>query len=129
MVLYCGRVYSTAPNPFLLWGRGGGWGVGDWTSNQGFKKGNLTGPQLLERVFVDLRELGLARKRVGGCFWGGIDTPMHTMHTQCFMFTYTLLTFFSCFPLTKMFFSLFHFFFCDEISNICNRILTNQKPE
>ena len=68
----------------------------------------------------------LDKKEGGGFFEVEELIPQCTLH---FMFTYTFLAFFSCFSLTKMFFSLFYFFFCDEISNICSRVLTNQKPE
>ena len=34
--------------------------------------------------FVNLR-VGLARKRWGWCFWGGVNTPMHTMTIGTFV--------------------------------------------
>ena len=68
----------------------------------------------------------LDKNEGGGFFEGEGLIPQCTLR---FMFTYTFLAFFSCFSLTKMCFSLFHFFLCDEISNIRNRILPNQKPE
>ena len=51
---------------------------------------------------------------------------------QCplsFMFTYNFLTYFFLFFIDKNVFSLFSFLLGDEISNICDRILTNQKAE
>ena len=68
----------------------------------------------------------LGKKEGGGVFEGEGLIPQCTLR---FMFTYIFLAFFSCFSLIKMCFSLFHFFFCDEISNIRNRILPNRKPE
>ena len=50
---------------------------------------------------------GLVRRR-GGTFEG---EGLITQCTQYFMFMNTFLIFFSCFSLTKMYFSLFHFFF------------------
>ena len=73
--------------------------------------------------FVDLKG-GVVRKR-GWCFWGVIDAPMHTM---LYVYVYIVNIFFLFFINKNVFFS-FLFLFCNEISNICNRILTNQKPE
>ena len=60
------------------------------------------------------------------CFWGTeFDVPMHTM---LYVYVYFLNIFFLVFINKNVFFS-FSFLFCDEIINIRNRILTNQKPE
>ena len=47
----------------------------------------------------------------GGGWGGGVFEMLMPQCTLSFMFTYTFLTFFSCFSLSKMFFFLFHFFF------------------
>ena len=53
---------------------------------------------------------------------------VETQCTLCSMFKNTFLTFFS-FYINKNQFFCFSLLFCDEISNIRNRILTIQKPE
>ena len=65
---------------------------------------------------------GLARKREGDVFegWG--------LYTMLYVYVYFLNIFYLLFINKSVFFSL-SFPFCDEISNIHNRILTNQKPE
>ena len=48
---------------------------------------------------------------------------------ECYiLFTYAFLAFFCCFHEDICVFIIFISFF-DEVSNLCNRILTNQKPE
>ena len=74
--------------------------------------------------FVNLREALVTKN--------GVVILREEVDMQCTLYSmlaYTFLTFFFCFLSTKICFSLFHFFFCDEISNIRNRILTIQKPE
>ena len=73
---------------------------------------------------VDWKECPLLRG--DGSEGGGGLIPQCTLD---FMFTYTFLTFFFLFFINKNMFSLFLFLFYDEVSNICNRTLNNQKPE
>ena len=67
---------------------------------------------------------GLARKS-GMVLLRGWVSPMHTM---LYVYIYFVNIFFLFF-INKNVFSLFSFHLYDEISNICNRILANQKPE
>ena len=67
---------------------------------------------------------GLVRKR-GGTFEKGPDNPMFTI---LYVYESFLNNFFLFFINKNVFFS-FSFLFCDKISNIHPRILTNQKPE
>ena len=67
---------------------------------------------------------GLVRKR-GGTFEGGFDNPMYTI---LYVYEYFLNNFFLFF-INKNVFFCFSILFCDKMSNIHGRILTNQKPE
>ena len=67
--------------------------------------------------------------RGGGGGGGVFDWGLIPQCPLCFMFTYTFLTFFFLFFIGKNVYSLFSFLLRDEISNICDRILTNQKAE
>ena len=74
--------------------------------------------------FVHLR-VGLGKKERGGGVFEAGDTPMHTMFS---IYAYFLTIFFLFFIKKGVLFS-FSFLFSTDISNICNRILINQKPE
>ena len=67
----------------------------------------------------------LGKKEGGVVFLRGFDTSMHTM---LYVYVCFLNIFYLFFNNKNIFFS-FSFLFSDEISNICNRILTNRKPE
>ena len=101
------------------------WGyVGDSQKNPTFRwvfaKNNI------EREINFRFKGGLARKS-----WvvilreGEVDNPMHTM---LYIYVYFLNIFFLFFINKEVFLS-FSFPFCDQISNNCNRILTNKKLE
>ena len=87
---------------------------------------NQYGGDCLEKVlgqFVDLRE-GLGKKE-GVVFEGVGDAPIYTM---LYIYIYFVNIFFLLFINKNVFFT-FSLLYCDEISNIWNRILTSQKPE
>ena len=110
------------------------WGyVGESQKNPTFRwvfaKNNIEGGDCLKRgTWTNFRfKGGLGKKELGGDFEGGgeVDTPMHTM---VYIYVYFLNIFFLFFINKKVFLS-FSFPFCDQISNNCNRILTNKKVE
>ena len=93
--------------------------------------GNLLKNLTFSRVFTRNQYRGEIAQKECANLRGGIgkkdggDTPTQTM---LFVYVYFLNIFFLFFIDRNVFFS-FSFIFCYDISNICNRVLTSQKPE